>query len=340
MKLFSYFNGLAVLALIGLAGCATPAQAHNTVDMKEVEKELTTTGVEGWIHGSVETQGIYVFTYRTPGNFFDYVEMSLVSDDPAMMAQFAKYGRHDKVRVKGAFIPDNPSPQKHILVSSIELLQKYEEPLPVEPYQHQAKIPDDLIGKNSGTFLVHAVSGGGQVLVVEYKDVILPIFVHNGDLTKNLFRGDLVQLAFKIQSYPDEPVHLNLDEKNPQCVQLLESIKAKNGQSVTMEGDLILFPKSPEIMFNVFAVKQELPAGLNRQYTLVNFDNPDTFTAIRTKLQNEWDKFPGAYVNGRNKLVSLKIRVRATGTINEVDPSQANPQILLNSADAVQIIEH
>ena len=70
----------------------------------------------------------------------------------------------------------------------------------------------------------------------------------------------------------------------------------------------------------------------------MNFDNPDVFTAIRTKLQAAWDKSGSAYVNGRNKLVSTKVRVRATGTFNEVDPSQANPQILLNSADSVQVI--
>jgi hypothetical protein len=335
------FKCLALAFAVGgflLSACATSAHRAYAVDMKEVEKELTTTGVEGWIHGSVETQGIYVFTYRTPGNFFDYVEMSLVSDNPNMMKQFATFDRHDKVRVKGSFIADNPSPQKHIMVGSIELITKYNQPYPVDPYQHQAKIPDDLIGKSSGTFLVHAVSGHGQVLVVEFKDVILPIFVKNGALTQSLYRGDLVQLAYKIQNYPDEPVHLNIDETAPQPVQVLQSIKALHGKPGTVEGALILFPKSPEIMFNVFAVQQLLPAGLNRQFTLVNFDNPDVFTQIRTKLQAAWDKAGSAYVNGRNKLVSLKIRVRATGTFNEVDPSQANPQILLNSADAVQIV--
>lgn len=327
------FKGLALAALLAFSMSAY------AVDMKEVEKELTTTGVEGWIHGSVETQGIYVFTYRTPGNFFDFVEMSLVSEDPAMMKLLGTFDRHDKVRIKGAFIAKNPSPQKHIMVASIEMLTKYEQPYPVDPYQHQAKIPDELVGKTSGTFLVHAIGGDGQVLVVEYKDVILPIFVKNGALTKDLYRGDLVQLQFKIQNYPDQPVHLNIDETAAAPVTVLESIKAKHGQQVTMEGELILFPKSPEILFNVFALKQDLQAGLSRQFTLVNMDDPDVFNAIRTKLQREWDKYPGAYVNGRNKLVSTKIRVRATGTINEVNPSQANPQILLNSADAIQVLD-
>ena len=182
------FKGLAVFIGAGavlLSACATSAYRAYAVDMKEVEKELTTTGVEGWIHGSVETQGIYVFTYRTPGNFFDFVEMSLVSDNPDMMKQFATFDRHDKVRIKGSFIADNPSPQKHIMVGSIELLKKYRPALsgrslsaPNEDSRRSAS------EKRAGTFLVHAVSGGGQVLVVEYKDVILPIFVKNGALAQ------------------------------------------------------------------------------------------------------------------------------------------------------------
>ena len=100
-----------------------------------------------------------------------------------------------------------------------------------------------------------------------------------------------------------------------------------------------MFPKSPEIQFNVFAVQQPLPSGLTRQYTLVNMVDPGVFSQIRAKLQKAWDSYPKSYVNGRNKLVSTKIQVKASGVINDVDPSQANPQILLKSADDIQIIE-
>ncbi len=308
------------------------------VDLKEIEKELTTSGVEGWIHGSVESQGLYVFTYRNPTNFFDYIEMSLVSYSPTMMKELASYNRQDKVRVKGAFL-SNPSPQKHIMVSSIEMITKYQSPYPTDPYQHQAKIPDELLNQTQGTFLIHAVAGDGHILVVEYKDSILPIFVQNAALAKDLFRGDLVQLKFKIQTDPTHPTHLNLNEKDPQPVQILESIQAKNGKPASVEGALIMFPKSPEIMFNVFAVQEQLPAGLTRQYTLVNFDSADLFQQIRDALQKAWDQYPG-YVNGRNKLVSTHVRVKVTGVFNEVDPSQANPQILLNSLDSIQIISN
>jgi hypothetical protein len=316
----------------------------NAIDLKEVEKQLTTTGVEGWIHGSVADQGLYVFTYRSANDFFDYVEMSLVAPDlvpgkPDIAKQLKTLTRHDKVRIKGSFL-DNPSPQKHISVTSIEILKPFQNPYPSDPYQHEAKLPDDLLNKSTATFLIHAIAGDGHILVAEYKDSICPIYVKNADLTKNLFRNDVVQLNFKIAKDPDHPMHLRLLENAPEPVKVLDSIQAKHGKPAVVEGALILFPKSPEIVFNVFAVQEQLPEGLSRQYTLVNFEDQAVFAKIRGDLQKAWDKYPGEYVNGRNKFVSKRIRVRATGTFNEVSDSQANPQILLKTVDSIQIIEH
>jgi hypothetical protein len=331
MKTFLFASLFGIL----FASCSTTTYA---VDLKDVEKQLNTTGAEGWIHGAVADQQMYVFTYRNPTNFFDYVEMSLVATDPNIMKQLATFDRHDKVNVKGAFL-DNPSPQKHIKVSAITMVKKYQSTYQVPAYEHEAKIPDDLLHKDMATFMVHAIAGDGHILVVEYKDAVLPIYVVNADLTKGLFRNDIVQIKFLFQDYPDHPVHLAVNESATDALKVIDSIQAKNGKSTVLEGALILFPKSPEINFNVFAVQEELTDGLKRQYTLVNFDSTDTFQKIRDALQKAWDKYPGAYVNGRNKLVSTRLRVKATGTFNEVDPSQANPQILLNSVDSIEIEE-
>ncbi len=314
-------------------------QKANAVDIGQLEKDLNGSGVQGWIHGAVKEQGLYVFTYRNPKNFFDYVEMSLVAEQPALLSQLATLSRNDKVLVKGKFLA-NPSPQKHILLGAIELLKKMQSPYPSRPYEYEARIPDDLANISSAVFLVHAVAGEGKILVLEYKDAVLPIFVKNGSLTKNLFRNDLIRMSFKIQKTPGTPSHLNLDESAPEPLKVIEPIHALHGKPALLEGQLILFPKSPEILFNVFALQQELPAGLKRQYTLVNMDDPELFAKIRAKLQTAWDKFPGSYVNGRNKLTSLKLRVKATGTYNVVDQNQANAQIILKSADAIEISEH
>jgi hypothetical protein len=308
------------------------------VDLGVITKELTTTGVTGWIHGSVAERHVYVFTYRNPLDFFDYLEMSLVPTGGEVEKQLEKLNRNDQVLLKGSLL-DIPAPQPHVLVSSVQMVTPYVSGYPADPYGHQAKIPDDLLGKTSATFLVHAVAGNGQILVVEYEDAVVPVFVKNGSLTQNLFRGDVVQLAFKLQSYPNQPVHLDVNEAAAQPLQVLDSLHAKNGKPVSLQGNLIMFPKSPEIIFNVFAVQEPLPAGLSRQYTLVNMDDPNVFNQIRTKLQKAWDSAPTRYVNGRNKLISTKIQVKATGIINDIDPSQANPQILLKSADDIQIIK-
>jgi len=308
------------------------------VDFTQIEKDLTGDGLVGWIHGAVEEQGLYVFTYRNPDDFFDYVQMSLVPDNDAVAKALTAFSRNDQVKIKGVFLK-NPSPQKHIDVTAITLVKKYDSGYPSDPYGHTAKIPDELLNIHYANFLVHAVASDGNILVVEYKDSILPIFVKNGELTKNLFRGDIVRLNFKVQSYPDQPAHLRLNESEPDALQVIQSLSSINGKPGTIEGSLILFPKSPEIMFNVFAVEEKLSDGLSRQYTIVNFENNDLFTQAREKLQAAWDRHPGDYVNGRNKLVSTKIHVKVSGIFNDVSPSQANPQILFKSLDDIQIIE-
>ena len=315
------------------------AKSSFAIDLAKVETELKTTGATGWIHGSVESQGLYVFTYRDATHFFDYVELSLTSDDPAIQKKFAALSRHDKVLVKGSFL-DIPVPQKHIAVTSIDLVKKYESGYPNDPYQHQVVIPGALLSNSNATFLVHAVAAEGKILVVEYQDAVLPIFVKNGNLTKDLYRGDVVTLNYKIQHSPSQPTHLQLNEDAPDAVKVVESILSLHQKPADVQGRLILFPKSPEITLNVFAVEAPMPANLMRQYTLVNFDDPNLFNAILKKCQAAWDRHPGEYVNGRNKLVSKHIQVRVKGVFNEVDPNQANAQVLIKSLDDLEIIEN
>ena len=335
MSLFK--NTLTFSVFILFLGCSSPRKSF-AVDLNQVETELKGAGATGWIHGSVEDQGIYVFTYRNPKNFFDYAELSLTTSDPVVQKKFASLSRHDKVLVKGSYLLLPNVPQKHIDVSSIDLIKKYSSGYQVDPYQHQIKIPDALLQQTSATFLVHAIAGDGKILVVEYQDAVLPVFVKNGSLTKNLYRGDVVKLNYKIQARPHEPVHLNLNETVADAVTVLNSLAALHGKPADVQGRLILFPKSPEITLNVFAVEAQMPGKLMRQYTLVNMDDPAVFNAIVKKCQTAWDRYPGEYDNGRNKLVSRRLQVKVKGTFNEVDPSQANAQILINSADDLEII--
>jgi hypothetical protein len=308
------------------------------VDFAKIEKDLTGDGLVGWIHGSVPSQNIFVFTYRSPDNFFDYVQMSLISENPEMIKTLATYARHDKVKIKGSFF-DTGSPQRHIAVESIEMVKKFTSGYPSDSYDRLGKIPDDLTNLTTARFLVHAIVEEGQILVVEYKDAVLPIFVKNGTLTKDLARNDIVELNFRIQKNPNQPVHLRINEAVPNAVKVVQSIRALDQKTGFIEGALVLFPKSPEISIDVFAVEELLADGLKRQYTIVNFDSADLFEKARAKLHARWDQFPGEYMNGRNKLISKRIRVRVSGVFNNPTSQQANPQILFTSLDDIQFID-
>ena len=296
----------------------------------------STTGLEGEIHGAVPDAGLFILTYRdTPSSF---VELSLIPKDRTLLQEMMALHRHDRVRISGYFL-NNPSPQKHVRITSMTVLKKFISTYPVPQYSYGARVPSDLAGKSNAVFLVHAVREGGHILVVEYQDAIIPIFVQNEKLTQHLYRNDMIRLKFQLQSLPRQPTHLKLDEGAAQAVVVLDSILSKHGQAITTEGKLVLFPKSPLLKFNIFAVLDPMAGGYQRQYPLICFDDPTVFAAVRAKLQAAWDKYPGAYMNGRGKLIHTRLRVHVSGIFNEVDPNQANAQILISSADAVEILD-
>lgn len=320
---------ILAFALLGLQACsAMPAR---------FERELTGAGAEGEIHGAYPELNMYVFTYRNPKDFFEFIEVSMISPNEQLSAALAGLRRHDRVRIKGELM-DNRSPQLHVELSSLEVVKKHEPKPEVPAYDHEARIPDDLHGKDNELFLVHAVHAEGKVLVVEHKDVVLPVYVRRPELSAKLARNDVVRLWFDIRSEPAKPVHLQLrDVERP--IEVVESVMALHGQPALIEGPLVMFPQSPQVRFNVFAVLQELSGGLQRQYTLANFEKQEIFEQIRDKLQKAWDSAPDAAVSGRNKLINTKVRVRARGKFNEVDPNQANVQIVLEGPEAVEVVQ-
>jgi hypothetical protein len=323
---------IAVIALlISLQGCAVSQQ-------QLFERQLTSqSGAVGEIHGAYRDLDLYVLTYRNPKDFFDFIEVSLIPANSEVSALLAGLHRHDRVRIKGQLL-DNPSPQPHVELSSLEVVKRYESTPAMPAYTYNADIPADLRGKDSALFLVHNVGAGGRILVVEYNDVVLPIPVRRPELTRNLARNDVVRLSYQIRSEPEKPVHLRLREAAPQPVEVVDSVLALHQKPAVVEGPLVLFPKSPQVAFNVFAVLQELPGGLRRQYTLANFESEKTFEEIRKKLQLAWDGQGNVAVSGRNKLISTTVKVRATGKFNAIDPNQANVQIVLDGPDSVEVL--
>ncbi|MES2964954.1 MAG: hypothetical protein V4760_13775, partial [Bdellovibrionota bacterium] len=218
MSKASVFIGLLLFA--ATMGCAT-AQA---VDVALIEKELNGAGAVGWIHGSVEDRSLWVFTYRNPKNFFDNIQMSLVPENEALAKELATVNRHDQVRIKGEFMK-NPSPQKHIKLLSVEIVKKHSSPVTAQPYQHEAQIPKELETLDHAQFLIHAIASEGHILVVEYKDQVLPIWVKDEKLSKELWRGDVVNIHFAIRKDPGQPTHLKIVETAPDAIVRVNSIK-------------------------------------------------------------------------------------------------------------------
>jgi len=308
-----------------------------------IDKKLGGEGVEGEIHAIHAETETYVFTLRNPNNFFQYVHFSLVPWTARVGRQLAALNRHDRVRIFGEVMKKNRSPQIHIELTKVEVVQKYQSEVPFPPYEREVTLPKDLprnaAGNGDALFLVHAVHADGQILVVEYKDAVIPVFVREPKISKELYRNDIVRIFYRLQNVPSEPTHLRLRPDVEEPIVRVESVLSKHGLPADLTGALVLFPKSPQVSVDVFAIHEEVEGGATRQYTIANFESPEVFRAIREKCLQAWQSDSANYVNGRNKLIHKKIRVRARGVFNVVDPNQANVQILLKSADDLEFLE-
>ena len=343
MKSFiTYVIGLFLLfAVQGVSAQHSGGCQSATINITQLEDQLKTKGLVGHIHGSSQKYGLYVFTYRHPQCFFVHAEFPLTAEDKKMRALLATLSRHDQVLVQGSY-RKGKAPIKHIKVQTLKITKKWQGPGHDKNHKYQAKIAD-IFRKSGGSIVVkvHAVSAGGHVLVVEYKDLVVPVFNKKADLAKNLFRNDKIRLHYDVRSEPVKPTHVQVmtSSKVPQPIELLTAITDGHGQKVTLEGPLVMFPESPQIIFDVFALRVEDSFGLRINYTLVNFTDMDVFTKIRKKLGSEWANYIKSSEYDRNKFINRKLWVRATGTKNVIHPSQANPQILLDSADDITFIE-
>jgi hypothetical protein len=324
-------------------------------DRAEVITEIAEliSGAEGLrldVHGASHDSHGYVGTYIYD-NIFNAIHVSMLSRAPDVRATMATLNRHDRIRVWGRLL-DLDSPQPHVSVDRIVIERKYA--FPGEPHRPDVDwnaLAKELEGLDTIVVEVHAIAEAGKLLVVEYKGYVFPIF--NKDFSKqseSLSRQDFIKINFEIQSKPGRPIHFELvaDERG-QAIELLDSIAVKHGQGATLSGKLVMFPQSPSIRFNVFAIKVQGPKhlgrDLSRTYTIINFEDMELFAALREKLQTIWDdpantqEGENCVFNDRNKLTNRCIVVEVTGTINHVDPNQANPQLLVNKIEDVKLVE-
>lgn len=348
-------GGLAALALVLASGCsgapstggvypqpvdASPVQRPDAPlepdDLAGLGAALKEGRLSGWIHGAVHDRGLYVFTYRKPQDFFSFAQFPVTPATPAAATQLQQLKRHDAVVIKGAFI-DNTAPIRHIRLEQVTVVTPFQrDETPAAPHVPDTTFPDDLAGQTEAVAKVHAVDSDGRILVIEYGDAVVPVFVAVPALTAGLYRNDKIRLNFQYAVVPPRPTHLWLDTAHARPIEVLERLVDRHGVSFQAEGSLVRFQRSPEITIDVYAVQVVDADGVSREYTLLNNSLP-IFTAIREKLAAAWNSRPGQAIDGRNKLVNPRIRVTARGTFNLVAPNQANAQILLDSADDVTV---
>lgn len=313
--------------------CVYHEEIYQDLDSDNISNELENNGLIGHIHGAVSDENLFVLSVRNPQNFFDHREFSLVADQENITHNLATLKRHDQVCIKGHFLR-NPSPQKHILVEAITMKEAYNKVVNIEPYQREVNLSQELTENTNFIGKVHIVNSEGKILVMEYKDLIIPVYVRKPELTENLYRGDLIKLNYTIQSEPEKPTHLrlNLREENP--IEIIDSLKDWHNQEKTLTGKLVQFPKSPQVNFDVYALEVETQE-IKRYFTLVNFENPEEFKNIRDKLTQIWDNNLDTIISGRNMLINPNLIIEAQGIINVESPAQANPQILLDNTDKI-----
>ena len=313
--------------------CTYHAEAYQGLEINNLAQELTSTGLIGRIHGAAGTSQMFVMAVREPDNFFSHREFSLIPSSESTTNTLSQLNRHDLVCVQGNII-SNPSPQKHIALNSVRVLEKWQQPEGFEPYERQMDLPAELKEQTSFVGKVHAIGAEGKTLVMGYQDLVLPIYVTEPKYTKNLYRGDIVKLNYQVQSYPQRPLHLQLDTTN-KPIEMIDAIASINNKPQTLTGSLVKFPQSPQLKFDVYAMEVDV-RGIKRYFTLVNFEDMAKFQNIRDKLTKIWDENVDTAVSGRNMLINPEVTIEATGLGNIVSPEQANPQILLESAEQIR----
>ena len=314
--------------------CQYNPEAYRGLEMTNLFQALNGIGLIGRIHGAAPDSQMFVMSVREPTNFFSHREFSLIPQNSQAADLLGQANRHDLVCIQGNSIA-NPSPQPHITVNSVKVLEPWQQPEGFAPYQRQANLPDEIKEQTSLVGKVHAIGEDGKVLVMGYQDAVIPIFVSATEYTQDLYRGDIVELNYQIQQQPNRPVHLQLDTTLEPPIKVLDAIASWNGQSKTITGKLVKFPQSPQLKFDVYALEVDTQ-GIKRYFTLLNFEDMTEFESIRQKLAQIWDENEETAKSGRNMLINPNVTIEATGIGNVISPEQANPQILLKSAEQIR----
>lgn len=203
---------------------------------QSVEDNLSGEGLVAEIHGAPQDLGHLVATVRDPNDFFKFEYYSLLGTAPEVKEVLAKIKRHDKVRVWGAV--ENYGPQKHLVLSRIVIETPYESELP--KYERKAEFPSSFPAEDTPfRALVHAIVKDKGLLVVEFKDAVLPVRVPTSVELPDLYKNDVVEMKAKISAHPGSPAHIKVSE-----IAVKESIVNIHEKPIEKTGVLVSFLKA------------------------------------------------------------------------------------------------
>lgn len=326
-------------SLFASTKCAE-AYENNEISYERLNTCLGEEGVLLEVHGIVPVSSMFVVTFRNPNNFFQSVHLSLLGTDQGTRDMIRTLRRHDVVLIQGMIDTEIPAEQRHLKADLITLMERSPQSTPSQEYTYEA-LPDAVLNMSELVGKVHAVYADGQVLVVEYKDMVIPVFVKEQWLsqTKSLFRGDIIAIKYVIQRGPRRPVHINLDPTQADSFRILRSVVTGHGEQIKLTGKLLMFPQSPMVKFPVFAIDVDMGNGVLLPHTILSFTDPTLFKAARALFQAAWERNASSIRNYRNKFINEAITVTVSGTYNMIDPGQANPQIVIESLTNISITE-
>ncbi len=312
--------------------------------LAQLGERLPTEGLQGRVHGSVSQLGTYVFTWFEPGNFFHSFNMSLLPANKEVADALAKTERHQAVTIKGKLTAYGNS-QPHVVVQSVVPGERWEPGVRATlPKPEKAEVEKEPRKRSKIRALVHTSTDDGSVLVIEYRDEVVPVQVPpDTELRKQvggLFRGDVIELRYRIAPQPEKPLHLLLvsEDKERPALTILDSLHAQHDLERTIEGKLVMFPLSPVLRRTIYGVEVKGKDGLNRYLTLFNFNDAEDQKKTDQLLRAAWDAKTERVIDARNKFINLGVKVRASGKISNPARNQANATLITRS-DQVQIVE-
>jgi len=193
------------------------------------------------VHGSIPSGGITVFNVGG-----DYI--SAYTRDPDLAETFKTLKRYDRVDISANYTITG-SAQPHINVTELGFSSKAE-----STYEHNFDY-QRFDGLDNVKLLgsVHAVAGSGEVLVFNYENIVIPIFVDDAfqEKARTLWKFDKVLLDLSVEPRPGRPLHFytNINSDNP--IRIVDAVKDCDGKTADLVGNLINLNNADNNFFGV-----------------------------------------------------------------------------------------